>query len=97
LDEGEARLAIALHYSNPYPRPVYAPPKTHTGTTDKGKRYFEQRVRDDATPLYIRSQRDQKPQWYIRFKDPMKNVSRLLIRPSINLCETMPLDCHYRN
>ncbi|KAL1227006.1 LYR motif containing protein [Trichinella pseudospiralis] len=28
IREGRSRIAIALHYGNPYPRPVYAFPKT---------------------------------------------------------------------
>ncbi|XP_071513233.1 LYR motif containing protein 1-like [Panulirus ornatus] len=49
--EGEARLEIALHYKNPYPRPVNMPPNTITKGWGRGN-IKRQRV---SRPVYVKS------------------------------------------
>ncbi|CAM1312400.1 LYRM1 (predicted) [Pycnogonum litorale] len=54
IKEANARLEIALHYRNPYPRPVNLPPMTVVGmSSSKWKKQKEMRV--ISKPLYAKS------------------------------------------
>lgn len=61
LREAEARLAMAEHYRNPYPRPVNLPPKSFTAREGKqvGKRIKE--LNEMSRPIYVRSISDESP------------------------------------
>jgi len=50
--EAEARLNIAIHYKNPYPRPVNVPPMTFS--SKKGRR-GQQQVIKQSRPVYVKS------------------------------------------
>uniref|UniRef100_A0A915K6V3 Complex 1 LYR protein domain-containing protein n=1 Tax=Romanomermis culicivorax TaxID=13658 RepID=A0A915K6V3_ROMCU len=59
LKEGRARLEIGLHYKNPYPRPVYAPPQTLAGIDENKKKLYREKLKRDGKPIYIDSIRDE--------------------------------------
>ena len=53
LQEANARLELALHYRNPYPRPVNTPP-SHVPSVKVGK--LQKARAEQSKPIYIRSQ-----------------------------------------
>ncbi|XP_065065931.1 LYR motif containing protein 1-like [Rhopilema esculentum] len=55
LKEGETRLELALHYKNPYPRPVNVPPLATAQLAGKKLGKGQQRRRKIAKPIYIKS------------------------------------------
>ncbi|XP_022095518.1 LYR motif-containing protein 1-like [Acanthaster planci] len=54
IQEAEARLAMALHYQSPYPRPVNIPPMGLTPSVSRGKK-AQDRLRQRAKPVYLQS------------------------------------------
>eukprot|EP00794_Sanderia_malayensis_P008854 gene8854-9802_t len=63
LKEAEARLELALHYKNPYPRPVNVPPLAAARVQGKKFGKGQLRRRSEAKPVYIRSYEEyDKPQ-----------------------------------
>jgi len=59
LREAEARLTMAQHYRNPYPRPVNVPPKSYAPSKKEGKRAglgkaIEKR-NEMSKPIYVKS------------------------------------------
>uniref|UniRef100_A0A914WID5 Complex 1 LYR protein domain-containing protein n=1 Tax=Plectus sambesii TaxID=2011161 RepID=A0A914WID5_9BILA len=55
IQEAQARVDIAVHYENPYPRPVYTPPDTYAAATDKRKRDKYQKKLNEGKPIYTQS------------------------------------------
>ncbi|XP_033631254.1 LYR motif-containing protein 1-like [Asterias rubens] len=54
IQEAETRLAMALHYRSPYPRPVNIPPMGLPKSVSKGKK-AQDRLRKQAKPVYLQS------------------------------------------
>jgi len=59
LREAEARLTMAEHYRNPYPRPVNVPPKTYAPKKEarKGRsmgKAIEKKI-ELSKPIYVKS------------------------------------------
>ncbi|KAK2721788.1 LYR motif-containing protein 1-like [Artemia franciscana] len=54
IHEGEARIEMALHYRNPYPRPVNLPPKSYSKKEGKAGRAIEQKKKK-SRPIYLKS------------------------------------------
>ncbi|XP_063961741.1 LYR motif-containing protein 1-like [Lytechinus pictus] len=54
IQEGESRLAMAMHYRTPYPRPVNIPYGGLPPSTSKGKK-AQVRLRKQAKPVYMKS------------------------------------------
>lgn len=48
-------MFLALHYKNPYPRPVNLPPKTHTFQQGKRKGNVQEKLRELSRPVYVKS------------------------------------------
>ncbi|XP_045213090.1 LYR motif containing protein 1-like [Mercenaria mercenaria] len=58
LKEGQTRLELAIHYKNPYPRPVHLP--QHVLHSPKDKRLKAQRRKlEQSKPIYIKSYEDE--------------------------------------
>ncbi|KAL5019254.1 hypothetical protein ScPMuIL_004976 [Solemya velum] len=57
IKEGEARMQLALHYKNPYPRPVNIPQNALPPRGKKLKK-AQKRILDQAKPLYLKSYDD---------------------------------------
>ncbi|WAQ97471.1 LYRM1-like protein [Mya arenaria] len=58
LKEGETRIELAMHYQNPYPRPVHLP--QHVLHSKAGKRLkAQQRKLQQSKPIYIKSYEDE--------------------------------------
>ena len=55
LKEGEARLAMAEHYGNPYPRPANLPKRSFSKREGKKVGKAIQKAWEQARPVYIRS------------------------------------------
>lgn len=53
LDEANARIELALHYRNPYPRPVHVSPAYVAASKDKKA---QSRRSEQSKPVYIHSQ-----------------------------------------
>ncbi|XP_038064155.1 LYR motif-containing protein 1-like [Patiria miniata] len=58
IQEAEARLAMALHYQSPYPRPVNIPPMGLPPSVSRGKK-AQDRLRQRAKPVYLQSHDEQ--------------------------------------
>jgi len=58
LREAEARLTMAEHYRNPYPRPVNLPKRSYS--KQEGKRVGKaiKKMNEQSRPVYIRSTDD---------------------------------------
>ena len=67
LREGEARLAMATHYRNPYPRPVNLPPRSYAKREGKKLGRAIDKLNQISKPIYVRSIDDSK-QWKILAK-----------------------------
>ena len=48
-------ILTALHYKNPYPRPVNLPPKTYTFKQGKKSGQVQSRLREQSRPVYVKS------------------------------------------
>lgn len=46
---------VALHYKNPYPRPVNLPPKTRTFQQGKKQGLVQEKLRELSRPVYAKS------------------------------------------
>ncbi|XP_052266556.1 LYR motif-containing protein 1-like [Dreissena polymorpha] len=58
LKEGVTRLDLAIHYRNPYPRPVHLP--QHVLHSKTGKRLKgQQRKLEQSKPIYVKSYDDE--------------------------------------
>ena len=55
LREAEARLAMAEHYRNPYPRPVNLPPKSFSNREGKKTGRAIEKLNQMSKPIYIKS------------------------------------------
>lgn len=55
LREAEARLAMAVHYRNPYPRPVNLPPKSFSNREGKKTGRAIEKLNQMSKPIYIKS------------------------------------------
>ena len=53
--EAEARLAMALHYRNPYPRPVNLPKSSYSTREGKKAGKAIERLNKASKPIYIKS------------------------------------------
>lgn len=53
--EAEARLAMAEHYRNPYPRPVNLPPRSFVQKEGKRAGKAIQRLNQLSKPIYVKS------------------------------------------
>merc|ERR1719430_794379 len=55
LAEGETRVTMALHYGNPYPRPVNIP--KYSFSKREGKKFGKavQKINDMSRPVYLKS------------------------------------------
>lgn len=62
LKEGEARLVMAEHYRNPYPRPSNIPKRSFSKREGKKLGKAIQKLNDQSRPVYLRSleNRDEK-------------------------------------
>jgi len=56
LTEAEGRLEMALHYGNPYPRPVNLPPGALASREGHRMGRAQRRSRDQSRPVYVRSE-----------------------------------------
>ncbi|XP_028395108.1 LYR motif containing protein 1-like, partial [Dendronephthya gigantea] len=54
LEEAKSRLELAMHYGNPYPRPVNLPPKA-IALQGKTKMKSQERAKKQAKPVYLNS------------------------------------------
>lgn len=55
LREAEARLAMAEHYRNPYPRPVNLPPRSFAKREGKRVGKTIEKLNQISKPIYVRS------------------------------------------
>lgn len=55
LREAEARLTMAEHYRNPYPRPVNLPKRSFSKMEGKKVGKAIQKMNEQSRPVYIRS------------------------------------------
>lgn len=55
LREAEARLAMAEHYRNPYPRPVNLPPRSFAKREGRRVGKTIEKLNQAAKPIYVRS------------------------------------------
>jgi len=60
LREAEARLAMAQHYRNPYPRPVNLPPKSFAKREGRKLGRAIDKLNQASKPIYVRSIDDTK-------------------------------------
>jgi len=60
LREAEARLAMAQHYRNPYPRPVNLPPKSYAKREGRKLGRAIDKLNQASKPIYVRSIDDTK-------------------------------------
>jgi hypothetical protein len=55
LREAEARLAMATHYHNPYPRPVNLPPRSFAKKAGKKDGKAIEKLNQISKPIYVKS------------------------------------------
>jgi len=55
LREAEARLTMAEHYRNPYPRPVNLPPRSYTKKEGKTTGKAIKKLNELSKPIYVKS------------------------------------------
>jgi len=55
LREAEARLTMAEHYRNPYPRPVNLPPRSYTKREGKTTGKAIKKMNELSKPIYVKS------------------------------------------
>jgi len=60
LREAEARLAMAQHYRNPYPRPVNLPPRSFAKREGRKVGRAIEKLNEMSKPIYVRSIDDSK-------------------------------------
>ena len=60
LREAEARLAMAQHYRNPYPRPVNLPPRSYAKREGRKLGRAIDKLNQASKPIYVRSIDDTK-------------------------------------
>lgn len=60
IREAEARLAMAQHYRNPYPRPVNLPPKSFAKREGRKVGRAIEKRNEYSKPIYVRSIDDKK-------------------------------------
>jgi len=60
LREAEARLAMAEHYKNPYPRPVNLPPRSFAKREGRKVGRAIDKLNQISKPIYVRSIDDSK-------------------------------------
>ena len=60
IREAEARLAMAQHYRNPYPRPVNLPPKSFAQREGRKVGRAIEKRNEYSKPIYVRSIDDKK-------------------------------------
>jgi len=58
IREGEARVTMAEHYRNPYPRPVNLPKRSFSKQEGKKVGKAIKRMNEQSRPVYIRSTDD---------------------------------------
>ncbi|KAL4239832.1 hypothetical protein ACF0H5_000634 [Mactra antiquata] len=58
IQEGRTRLELALHYQNPYPRPVHLPQHVLHSTKDKRLK-GQKRKLEQSKPIYVKSYNDE--------------------------------------
>jgi len=58
IREGEARVTMAEHYRNPYPRPVNLPKRSYSKQEGKKIGKAIKRMNEQSRPVYIRSTDD---------------------------------------
>lgn len=58
LAEGETRLTMAVHYGNPYPRPVNIPKYSFSKREGKKVGKAVQKMNDMSRPVYLKSMED---------------------------------------
>jgi len=58
LREAEARLTMAEHYRNPYPRPVNLPKRSYSKQEGKKVGKAIKKMNEQSRPVYIRSTDD---------------------------------------
>ena len=55
IREAEARLYMAEHYRNPYPRPVNLPPRSFTKREGKKLGRAIEKLNEASKPIYVKS------------------------------------------
>ena len=55
LREAEARLTMAEHYRNPYPRPVNLPPRSYAKKEGKVTGKAIKKLNEMSKPIYVKS------------------------------------------
>ena len=60
LREAEARLVMAQHYRNPYPRPVNLPPRSYAKREGRKLGRAIDKLNQASKPIYVRSIDDTK-------------------------------------
>jgi len=67
--EAEARLTMAEHYKNPYPRPVNLPKTSYSKREGKKVGKAIQKMNELSRPVYIRSTDDAIKKWWLSQKN----------------------------
>ncbi|XP_059091890.1 LYR motif containing protein 1-like [Tigriopus californicus] len=61
IREAEARATMAVHYRNPYPRPVNVPPRSYSKQVGKRAGKAIQKQSELSKPIYVKSIDDTVP------------------------------------